>query len=141
MGIVLNYCQYGVLYLGSHYNNFPHFGNINLGKLPYTPMTLVLVQALHGPLWVFEGRVSNTLSDAMLPPSKLSVADACRRAHTGWASVWDSLLDVFLSTGLLDKRMTAGLGHLLSSLSLLQLGEHMSYETLFKMVCSMYTHI
>ena len=40
MGIVLNYCQYGVLYLGSHYNtgpyiNFPHFGNSNLGKLPY----------------------------------------------------------------------------------------------------------
>ena len=29
-----------VLYLGSHYNtgpyiNFPHFGNSNLGKLPY----------------------------------------------------------------------------------------------------------
>ena len=40
MGIVLNYCQYGVLYLGSHYNtgpyiHFPHFGNSNLGKLPY----------------------------------------------------------------------------------------------------------
>ena len=40
MGIVLNYCQYGVLYLGSCYNtgpyiNFPHFGNSNLGKLPY----------------------------------------------------------------------------------------------------------
>ena len=40
MGIVLNCCQYGVLYLGSHYNtgpylNFPHFGNSNLGKLPY----------------------------------------------------------------------------------------------------------
>ena len=40
MGIVLNYCQYGVLYLGSHYNtgpyiNFPHFGNSNLGKLPH----------------------------------------------------------------------------------------------------------
>ena len=40
MGIVLNYCQYGVLYLGSYYNtgpyiNFPHFGNSNLGKLPY----------------------------------------------------------------------------------------------------------
>ena len=38
-GIVLNYCQYGVLYLGSYYNtgpyiNFPHFGNSNLGKLP-----------------------------------------------------------------------------------------------------------
>ena len=32
----------GVLYLGSHYNtgpyiNFPHFGNSNLGKLPYVP--------------------------------------------------------------------------------------------------------
>ena len=39
MGIVLNYCQYGVLYLGSYYNtgpyiHFPHFGNSNLGKLP-----------------------------------------------------------------------------------------------------------
>ena len=38
VGIVLNYCQYGVLYLGSYYNtgpyiNFPHFGNSNLGKL------------------------------------------------------------------------------------------------------------
>ena len=41
MGIVLNYCQYGVLYLGSYYNtgpyiNFPHFGNSNLGKLPHS---------------------------------------------------------------------------------------------------------
>ena len=41
MGIVLNYCQYGVLYLGSYYNtgpyiDFPHFGNSNLGKLPHT---------------------------------------------------------------------------------------------------------
>ena len=41
MGIVLNYCQYGVLYLGSYYNtgpyrDFPHFGNSNLGKLPYS---------------------------------------------------------------------------------------------------------
>ena len=32
IGIVLNYCQYGVLYLGSYdntgpYINFPHFGN------------------------------------------------------------------------------------------------------------------
>ena len=40
MGIVLNYCQYGVLYLGSYYNtgpyiSFPHFENSNLGKLPY----------------------------------------------------------------------------------------------------------
>ena len=39
MGIGLNYCQYGVLYLGSHDNtgpdiHFPHFGNSNLGKLP-----------------------------------------------------------------------------------------------------------
>ena len=39
MRIVLNYCQYGVLYLGSYYNTgpytiFPHFGNNNLGKLP-----------------------------------------------------------------------------------------------------------
>ena len=39
VGIVLNYCQYGVLYLGSYYDtgpyiHFPHFGNINLGKLP-----------------------------------------------------------------------------------------------------------
>ena len=41
MGIGLNSLYYGVLYLGSHYNtgpyiNFPHFGNSNLGKLPYT---------------------------------------------------------------------------------------------------------
>ena len=41
MGIVLNYCQHGVLYLGSYYNtgpyiNFPHFGNSNFGNLPYT---------------------------------------------------------------------------------------------------------
>ena len=41
MGIGLNSLQYGVLYLGSHYNtgpyiNFPHFGNSNLGKLPYS---------------------------------------------------------------------------------------------------------
>ena len=40
MGIVLNYCQYGVPYLGSCYNtgpyiDFPHFGNSNLGKLPH----------------------------------------------------------------------------------------------------------
>ena len=40
MRIVLNYRQYGVLYLGSYYNtgpyiHFPHFGNSNLGKLPY----------------------------------------------------------------------------------------------------------
>ena len=40
MGIGLNSLYYGVLYLGSHYNtgpyiNFPHFGNSNLGKLPY----------------------------------------------------------------------------------------------------------
>ena len=39
VGIVLNYCQYGVLYLGSRYNtgpyiNFPHFGNSILG-LPH----------------------------------------------------------------------------------------------------------
>ena len=39
MEIVLNYCQYGVLYLGSYYNtepyiHFPHFGNSNLGELP-----------------------------------------------------------------------------------------------------------
>ena len=44
MGIVLNYCQYGVLYLGSYYNtgpyiNFPHFGNSNLGKLPHAGIT------------------------------------------------------------------------------------------------------
>ena len=40
MGSGLNSLQYGVLYLGSHYNtgpytNFPHFGNSNLGKLPH----------------------------------------------------------------------------------------------------------
>ena len=38
-GIVLNYCQYGVLYLGSYdntgpYINFLQLGNSNLGKLP-----------------------------------------------------------------------------------------------------------
>ena len=38
-GIVVNHCQYGVLYVGSYYNtgpyiNFPNFGNSNLGKLP-----------------------------------------------------------------------------------------------------------
>ena len=43
LGIVLNYCQYGVLYLGSYYNtgphiNFTHFGNSNLGKLPHIPI-------------------------------------------------------------------------------------------------------
>ena len=43
MGIVLNYCQYGVPYLGSYYNtephiHFPHFGNSNLGKLPHGPL-------------------------------------------------------------------------------------------------------
>ena len=47
MGIVLNYCQYGVLYLGSYYNtgpyrSFPHFGNSNLGKLPYIRVILGL---------------------------------------------------------------------------------------------------
>ena len=46
MGIVLNYCQYGVLYLGSYYNTgpyiqFPHFGNSNLGKLPYVAVPQV----------------------------------------------------------------------------------------------------
>ena len=40
MGMGLNSLQYGVLYLGSHYNtgsyiSFPHCGNSNLGKLPY----------------------------------------------------------------------------------------------------------
>ena len=49
MGSVLNYCQYGVLYLGSYYNtepyiHFPHFWNSNLGKLPYT----VEVESLRG---------------------------------------------------------------------------------------------
>ena len=39
VGIVLNYCQCGSLYLGSYYNTgpyivFPHFGNKNFGKLP-----------------------------------------------------------------------------------------------------------
>ena len=43
MGIGLNSLQYGVPYLGSHYNtgpyiHFPHFGNRNLGKLPYIYM-------------------------------------------------------------------------------------------------------
>ena len=42
VGIVLNYCQYGVLYLGSYYDtgpyiSFPHFENSNLGKLPCIP--------------------------------------------------------------------------------------------------------
>ena len=40
MGIGLDSLQYGVIYLGSHYNtgpyiHFPHFGNSNLGKLPH----------------------------------------------------------------------------------------------------------
>ena len=44
MGIVLNDCQYGVLYLGSYYNtgpyiSFPHFENSNLGKLPHSRNT------------------------------------------------------------------------------------------------------
>ena len=43
MSIGLNSLQYGVLYLDSHYNTgpyfyFPHFGNSNLGKLPYVHM-------------------------------------------------------------------------------------------------------
>ena len=50
MGIVLNYCQYGVLYVGSYYNtgpyiNFPHFGNSNLGKLPYVLHTACAAQS------------------------------------------------------------------------------------------------
>ena len=53
MGIVLNYCQYGVLYLGSYYNtgpyiNFPHFGNSNLGKPPHAK-PIRLAQPLRGP--------------------------------------------------------------------------------------------
>ena len=45
MGIGLNSLQYGVLYLGSHYNtgpymNFPHFGNSILGLPPYSPLRL-----------------------------------------------------------------------------------------------------
>ena len=41
VGLVPNYCQYGVLYVGSYYNtgpymNFPPFGNSDLGKLPCT---------------------------------------------------------------------------------------------------------
>ena len=45
--IVLNYCQYGALYLGSYYNtgpyiHFPHFGNSNLGKLPFASFILWL---------------------------------------------------------------------------------------------------
>ena len=47
MQIVLNCCQYGVLYLGSYYNTgpyvlFPHFGNSNLGKLPHVFKEVVL---------------------------------------------------------------------------------------------------
>ena len=48
MGFVLNYCQYGVLYLGSYYNtgpyiNFPHSGNSNVGKLPSVVVVVGLV--------------------------------------------------------------------------------------------------
>ena len=41
LGIVLNHCQYGVLYLGSCYNTGPYinFGNSNLGKLPVGKLT------------------------------------------------------------------------------------------------------
>ena len=69
LGIVLNYCQYGVLYLGSYYNtgpyiDFPHFGNSNLGKLPlrflwdvvatyYTPTAPVIVM----PSWTYIGYI------------------------------------------------------------------------------------
>ena len=61
MGIVLNYCQYGVLYLGSYYItgpyiHFPHFGNSNLGKLPHTSRITVFVLAI--PAWIKEGAVS-----------------------------------------------------------------------------------
>ena len=39
LGIVLNHCHYGVLYLGSYYNAGPYintvFRNSNLGKLPF----------------------------------------------------------------------------------------------------------
>ena len=47
MGIVLNDCQYGVLYLGSYYNtgpyiSLPHVGNSNLGKLPCRVSTYTL---------------------------------------------------------------------------------------------------
>ena len=43
--IILSYCQYGVLYLGSYYTtgpyiHVPHFGNSNLGKLPYGSMKM-----------------------------------------------------------------------------------------------------
>ena len=45
MGIVLNCCRYGVVYLGSYYNtgpyiNFHHSRNSNLGKLPYLSINL-----------------------------------------------------------------------------------------------------
>ena len=58
MGIVLNYCQYGVLYLGSYYNtgpyiHFPHFGNSNLGKLPHKGLyTVSIVGVTEGILGV-----------------------------------------------------------------------------------------
>ena len=55
LGIVLNYCQYGVLYLGSYYNtgpyiHFSHFGNSHLGKLPFARVHKVhgkYAQGLH----------------------------------------------------------------------------------------------
>ena len=51
LGIVLNYCQYGVLYLGSYYNtgpyiHFPHFGNSNLGKLPFVCWASTVIVAV-----------------------------------------------------------------------------------------------
>ena len=82
MGIVLNYCQYGVLYLGSYYNtgpyiHFPHFGYSDLGKLPYVglrnegldyPISLLIPPKCHemsagicvasGPRLGFRGGIS-----------------------------------------------------------------------------------
>ena len=78
MGIGLNSLEYGVLYLGSHYNTgpyiiFPPFGNSNLGKLPYEKDTRfkrlglkrtwesrkVIPSEMFGSMWWFRGKYLN----------------------------------------------------------------------------------
>ena len=75
MGIGLNSLYYGVLYLGSHYNtgpciNFPHFGNSNLGKLPYGLGFRV------GPLAVDIGVL-------LVVPKKVPQRNLCALNHVG----------------------------------------------------------
>ena len=74
MGIGLNSLQYGVLYLGSHYNtgpyiDFPHFGNSNLGKLPYRGnirAILVYQESQDGPAQVASETTTASLSSEIL---------------------------------------------------------------------------